>query len=438
MLADLHGQHEHQSLLRADAGAEVLDRLGGCAFEREAYLGLRDQWLAARDGLTALEQQLATYSDRREALLEAAREIDELRPVEGEEESLRHEASRLAHADRLRALVGQAVARLTGEEDSVLDGLHTAAHAVDQAGALDPSLLGLAPTLDEARIGAAEAARALEAYAAGLDLDPGELERIEARREALARLTRKHRRDAAGLREWRDQLAVELATGEDAEGALQRAREDLESRRAACAKAGRALSVKRRTAARDWGGRLSRELKPLGLPHGRLEFALEPDTQADAFPAAGLESVELRFTANPGEPPARLQKVVSGGELSRVMLALKCALETQDRVDVRIFDEVDSGISGPVAQAVGERLRQLADHGQVVCVTHLALIAALAQRHLHVSKHVAAGRTLVRVEALEGRVRVEELARMLAGDRVSETTRRQARELIAAAGTADA
>jgi DNA repair protein RecN (Recombination protein N) len=120
------------------------------------------------------------------------------------------------------------------------------------------------------------------------------------------------------------------------------------------------------------------------------------------------------------------------------MLALKCALEAQDRVDVRIFDEVDSGIGGPVAQAVGERLRRLADHGQVVCVTHLALIAALAQRHLHVTKHVASGRTLVRVEALEGRARVEELARMLAGDRVSDTTRRQARELIASAGTAGA
>ena len=133
-----------------------------------------------------------------------------------------------------------------------------------------------------------------------------------------------------------------------------------------------------------------------------------------------------------------VQRVASGGELSRVMLALKCALEFQDRVDVRIFDEVDSGIGGPVAQAVGERLRRLADHGQVVCVTHLALIAALAERHLHVTKHVASGRTHVRVQALEGQARVEAVAHMLAGHRVSETTRRQARELITDAGATDA
>ncbi len=140
----------------------------------------------------------------------------------------------------------------------------------------------------------------------------------------------------------------------------------------------------------------------------------------------------LVFTANPGEPARPLAKIASGGELSRVMLALKCALQTRDRVDLLVFDEVDSGIGGAVAQAVGERLRSLAEHRQVVCVTHLPLIAALAGHHLAVSKHVAGGRTTARVSALERNERVEELARMLAGGRVTETTRRQARELLAA------
>jgi len=146
----------------------------------------------------------------------------------------------------------------------------------------------------------------------------------------------------------------------------------------------------------------------------------------------GLDEVTLAFTANPGEPPRPLEKIASGGELSRVMLALKCALQARDRVDLLVFDEVDSGIGGAVAQAVGERLRGLAEHRQVVCVTHLPLIAALAGQHLAVSKHVAGGRTTAHVTVLERAERVEELARMLAGERVTETTRRQARELLAA------
>jgi DNA repair protein RecN (Recombination protein N) len=205
--------------------------------------------------------------------------------------------------------------------------------------------------------------------------------------------------------------------------------------RGACAAAARALSAKRRAAARDWSVKITRELKPLGLPHGRVEFALEPHPDAAAFPVDGLERVELRFGANSGEALGLIRKTASGGELSRVMLALKCALEAQDAVDVRIFDEVDSGIGGPVAQAVGERLRTLSRHGQVVCVTHLPMIAALAQRQLHVSKNVTSGRTQVRVEELDPRRRVEELARLLAGDRVTDTTRRQARELLAASET---
>ena len=146
----------------------------------------------------------------------------------------------------------------------------------------------------------------------------------------------------------------------------------------------------------------------------------------------GLDAVELAFTANPGEPARPLQKIASGGELSRVMLELKCALQARDRVDLLVFDEVDSGIGGAVAQAVGERLRRLAEHRQVICVTHLPMIAALAGCHFTVAKRVTSGRTVTRIEALEPSERVEELARMLAGERVTDTTRRQARELLAA------
>ncbi|MFM8558681.1 MAG: DNA repair protein RecN, partial [bacterium] len=176
---------------------------------------------------------------------------------------------------------------------------------------------------------------------------------------------------------------------------------------------------------------LTRELKPLGFPYARIVFEVEPAADGRPTPT-GLDEVRLLFTANPGEPARPLARIASGGELSRVMLALKCALQTRDRVDLLVFDEVDSGVGGAVAQAIGERLRVLGEHRQVVCVTHLPMIAAMAGRHLAVSKQVTGGRTTARVSVLDRPRRIEELARMLAGDRVTETTRRQARELLAA------
>ncbi|HVP14540.1 MAG TPA: hypothetical protein VMS88_03285, partial [Terriglobales bacterium] len=202
---------------------------------------------------------------------------------------------------------------------------------------------------------------------------------------------------------------------------------------ATCVAAARALSRRRRAAAREWSGRLTRELKPLGFPHADLALAVESADGSEPDPGPrGIDRVEILFTANRGEAARPLQRIASGGELSRVMLALKVALEAQDPVDLLLFDEVDSGIGGAVAQAVGERLRRLSGHRQVVCVTHLPIIAALASHHLRVTKTVASGRTIARIESVAGRERIEELARMLAGDRVTDTTRRQARELLGA------
>jgi DNA repair protein RecN (Recombination protein N) len=175
--------------------------------------------------------------------------------------------------------------------------------------------------------------------------------------------------------------------------------------------------------------RLTRELKPLGFQHARIAFEVRPDA-ASRLGASGLDEVGLSFGANPGEAARSLQRIASGGELSRVMLALKTALEAKDRVDLLLFDEVDSGIGGAVAQAVGERLRRLGRHRQIICVTHLPMIAALASHHLAVSKRALGVRTVARIAALDRGGRIEELARMLAGDRVTETTRRQARELL--------
>jgi DNA repair protein RecN (Recombination protein N) len=437
ILADLHGQHEHQSLLGPEAGIETLDRLGRLEPERASYRESLSRRREAVASLADLERRLAAFGSTREWMSDAARELDEARLREGEEEELAREAARLSHADRLRELLAGALAHLSEGDDAALDRLAAAAHAIEQAASLDPTLRDHLPALDEARIAAGEAARALAEYSSGLEADPAALEEIESRRDWIARLTRKHRRGVTELIAWREELRAELAMGEDAAEVLEKARARVRETTRACEESGERLSKARRAAAREWSTRLTRELKPLGMPHARVAFeVIAASADGERFLATGLDQVQILFTANPGESPRPLRRIASGGELSRVMLALKAALEREDPVDVLIFDEVDSGIGGAVAQAVGERLRRLARHRQVLCVTHLPMIAALASHHLRVTKHVAAGRTVVRIDGLESDARIEELARMLAGDLASGTTRRQARELLEAASSA--
>lgn len=434
VLADLHGQHEHQSLLKPEAGILTLDRLAGLESDRARYGETLAAWREAVAELERLEASLATFSERSDYLRHATRELDDAKLVAGEEEQLQREAARLAHADRLRELVSAALARLSEGEGAATDGLAAAEHALTQAATLDPGLEDGLPVLREARIAATETARTLEAYLDGLEADPRALEAIETRRDLIDRLTRKYRREVTALLEWREQIEQELAVGDDATGSLERGRERVTVAERAMRAAGRALSRKRAAAAIEWGPRVTRELKPLGLGHARIEFTVVTAPEVDQRPAPhGLDEVSLRFTANPGEPPRPLHRIASGGELSRVMLALKSVLQEQDRVDLLLFDEVDSGIGGAVAQAVGERLRRLSRHRQIICVTHLPMIAALAAHHLRVTKQVSAGRTVARVDPIDGEGRIAELARMLAGDRVTDTTRRQARELLGGA-----
>jgi len=223
-LADLHGQHEHQSLLRSDAGLEVLDRLGELSAEVARYGEALAAWREAAGEQARLAASLATFTERREWLEHAARELDQAELRAGEDETLAGEAARLAHADRLRGLIGAALERLAEGDQPAVDGLAAAARALEQAAALDPSLAETRPLVEEARIAAGEAARALTDYAAGLDADPARLEALEARRDQLAHLARKYHRDLAGLMAYRAELAAELLTGEDGAGADQRAR----------------------------------------------------------------------------------------------------------------------------------------------------------------------------------------------------------------------
>ena len=431
VLADLHGQHAHQSLLQPSAGVDTLDALAGLNGQRDVFAAGLQTWREATAAREKLEQDLAHFSERRETLQLTLTELDEAALVAGEEEQLKADAARLGHADRLRELIDRALAGLGDGDEAAGTGIGTATQAVDQAAQLDPQLAELLPTLEEARIAVSETARALSDYASSLDADPEALETVESRLDLIARLSRKYQRDVPALLAWQEELRSELSVGADGDAAIAQARSAEEQARATCLEEGRALSRKRKRAAGEWTARLSREMKPLGLAKARLSFEVStPEARATEPTATGIDDVALSFSANPGEPPRPLQKVASGGELSRIMLALKTALEAQDPVDLLLFDEVDSGIGGAVAQAVGERLRRLSTHRQLICVTHLPMIAALADHHVRVSKSTRAGRTTTRFETVDGAERVDELSRMLAGGKVTETTRRQARELL--------
>ncbi|MFM7230692.1 MAG: DNA repair protein RecN, partial [bacterium] len=345
LLVDLHGQHEHQSLLREGAALVTLDRLAGLETERARYADTLAALREAEGDLDRLRDSLATFAERRDYLAAAAAELDEAALREGEEDELAAEAARLAHADRLREFGTVATSRLSEGEGAAVDALGAARHAIEQAARLDPTLAEALQQLTEASIAAEESARTLAAYLDHLEADPDRLETVEARRELYQRLPRKYRRPLADLLTWREELATELAQGADADGSLAAAEGRVGTALEACMGAGRALTRKRTAAAREWSATLTRELKPLGFPYARIVFEVEPAADGRPTPT-GLDEVRLLFTANPGEPARPLARIASGGELSRVMLALKCALQTRDRVDLLVFDEVDSGVGG--------------------------------------------------------------------------------------------
>ena len=441
VLLDVHGQHEHQSLLSADRQRDVLDRWAGLDDARVACGAAHEAWRQAgaeRAAFTAEAERAATEADAWEFAHEELQRAG-LRP--GEDDELASRLARLRHAGRLTQALARARTAIAGAETGeTADGggatrsgagaLHDAAEAeraLREAALVDPALVALADELAAARVTLAEVLRAVDDALDPEALDPAEAEATEARHALLERLTRKHHRALPELIAWRDELGARLARAADQGAERARLAEAERAARAALDHAARELTRLRKGAARKLEPALAQELSVLGLAQATLTIALDP---LEVPGPAGAERVEFRIAPNAGEEARPLAKIASGGELSRVMLALKTLLAGQDGVDALLFDEVDAGIGGAVARAVGERLAALGRVRQVLCVTHLPVIAAQAERQFKVAKVEHGGRTLATVERVDGEARVAELARMLAGDAASATTRRQAEELL--------
>lgn len=442
-LVDFTGQHAQQALLRPQAQLALLDGFAGhgalvdkmrASFERAAALGAE---------LADLRRRLADKEQRLDMVRFLLDEIAQLRPQPGEDERLEAERRRLANAERLRASRAEAEALLTegadGQQDA-LTQLQRALLALQRAAQDDEALAPIVRTLQEACALVDDAGRALRS-AGEVENDPGRLAEIEDRLDALKRLMKKHGGDVAHVLAAGDALEAEAVT---LESAAERS-EELERQRDAAVDEATALadqmSARRKAAARKLAEAVRAELPALGMAAGKVEVRVEPlAAQADApvarrdgrgLSARGSDAVIVHFTANAGEALEPLSKVASGGELSRVLLALKRALLLADPVPVSIFDEVDAGVGGAVGEAIGERLHAVAAGRQVLCITHLPQIAARADRHLVVEKALEGGRTVSRVRALDSQAaRVEELSRMLGGRELTAATRRHAAEML--------
>lgn len=435
---EISSQHDSQTLLRPEAHGRLLDRMGGLAPLRKRV----GEGVAALQALDAELRKLRSAAQERVRLREflefQVNEIDAAELDPAAIELLRQERSRLAHSDRLQAEGVAALELLVGDsagsgDSGSADRLATAVRGVSDMAALDPALDSLAQRLTGLQDELREAALELERRVSAIEADPARLADADERLHRVEQLQRKYGNDVAEVLRFRDRAAAELATNvgaDEREAAIVKERDELS---AAVAAAAAKLSAGRARAAHELSRVVEASLRELAIPHGRFGVALDPAEPPPGLPCGptGAELPAFRFSANAGEELRPLRAVASGGELSRVFLALKEALRESHAGMVLVFDEVDAGVGGRVADRVGRMLAELAGHHQVLCITHLPQIAAFAQNHFRVAKTARKGRTLTRIEQVEGAERVEEIARMAGGEAVGEATLQHARELLA-------
>ncbi len=432
-LVDIHGQHFHQSLTRRPVQRELLDHFGGLLDERQRVASAFEAWRDVADTLAGL---LADDADRASRLEFLEFQLDELRALAleaGEVEALAAERKRLANSGRLAEAASKALALLyDGDEGNANSLLADAARAIDSQVAVDGNLAGVAELLETAGIQIAEAADELRRYAETLDMNPRRLDEVELRTDAIAAVARKHRVEPEALHDLLAKLQSEHAALANADARGKELEEQAAAARERYFELAEALSERRKKAAKQLAADVSGAMQGLGMPGGKFEIGFERAGDADAR-GHGLDTIEFLISANPGQPLMPLSKVASGGELSRMSLAVQVITSGGSSIPTMVFDEVDSGVGGGVAEMVGRRLADLAANRQVLCVTHLPQVASLANAHFRIAKVSDGKATRTTVKALGAEERIEELARMLGGVEITKTTLEHAAEMLAEA-----
>jgi DNA repair protein RecN (Recombination protein N) len=429
-LVNLHGQHDAQTLLDAESQRRILDAFGGGESQAELVRRIHGELSGVRREITTLSSRRADAEKRADYLRHVAKEIEDARLSSGEDAKLEDEARVLENADELRTLAAALNDLLSGEESSVLSQLGAAQRPLTSIERIDPSAVRMQELFDAGFYALQELARSVEEYADSVDLDPSRLADVRQRRDRLFGLLKKYGPTLDNVIESGLSARVELDLLDTAQFDLANltARE-AETRKRLFAAAEK-LSELRMSAGKKLAKAVDALLPQLGMPDGKLSVAF---IARDEPTAEGAEDVEFRVALNVGHEDRPLARVASGGELSRVMLALKTILARVDQVPTLIFDEVDAGIGGRVGLQVGDTLRRVAKEHQVFAISHLPQIAARAHHHIVVAKGAKEGVTTADISVLEGTSRVNEIARMLGGDPESKVSRAHAKELLESA-----
>ncbi len=432
-LVDIHGQHFHQSLGRRAVQRELLDYFGELTDDAAAVSDAAKAWNDLRERLARLADDDSERASRLDLL---GFQLDELRALDlepGEFAALRAERQRLANSGRLADAVRRAIDALFEDETANANALIAAsARELEALVEMDESLQAVAELVESAGIQVAEAVDELRRYGDDIDMDPARQEQVEERLDTIRTLARKHRvepDELAGLTERLEAEQDELLHADERGQQLER---DVEESRSRYLELAEALSGKRREAAAALGERVSEAMQDLGMPGGRFEVRLER-VGREAARSHGLDDIDFMISANPGQPLMPLAKVASGGELSRMSLSIQVILSGGSSIPTMIFDEVDSGVGGGVAEMVGRRLAELGAARQVLCVTHLPQVASLASSHFRIAKVSDGKATRTTVQALGKEERVEELARMLGGVEITKKTLAHAAEMLSGA-----
>jgi DNA repair protein RecN (Recombination protein N) len=429
ILIDIHGQHEFQSLTRPAAQRDLLDGYGRLE-QAVSQVGITHRvWLGLLNRTLELESKARDRDAKLELLRYQVAELNALQLKEGEFESLLDERARLANRGKLADATQTALALLyEGEEGTAHAGVSRAIQSLQAVASVDPRLAAVMPMVEEAAIQIREAARELAHYRDGLDLDTSRQAQVESRLAAIEELARKNRANPGELIARTGELNAELASIERADTDLASLRKDLAAALEEFRTLAAQLSAKRTTAGRALSKDISTRMQGLGMAGGRFQVEVTQDGTQD--PAQhGVDQIEFRVTANPGQPLRPLSKVASGGELSRLSLAVQVSVAARE-TRCMVFDEVDSGIGGAIAEIVGRELRSLGERGQVLCVTHLPQVASQGHHHLRVAKSNDGRTTRTSLTELAASERIEEIARMLGGVEVTGKAREHAREML--------
>jgi len=434
LLVDVHGQHDHQYLLKPANQLTMLDRFAEVDDLRKRYAELHHQLAELRERQAALEASATLRKQQLELYEFQAEEIDAAEPMadEFEELSARHRV--ISNLEKIKRETGHAYSAMYDAEGAVVERLQAIVAVLNDMAELDEELTEIAADTKSTLAQLQDTAFALSRYHNRLDVDPAELEEVESRLNTLNRLIQKYGSgkggDLSDVIAYREQIGelIEQLRGETED--LTSIEDQIEPLAKQLVEVGRALSRKRREAAERLCPLVIEQLAELGMAEAQLEVAFETADAPGESPT-GLDEIEVLVQPNPGQSPRPLRKIASGGELSRIMLALKSILAETDRISVLVFDEIDANIGGRMGTIIGDKLRGLASHHQVLCITHLPQIAAYAAHHLKITKATSKGQTRTTVSTIDDDDRIDELAEMLTGKNATDTTRKQARELLA-------